>query len=190
MLLAFAHPESMDRDAVLPVPHARPYRRIARLQLVHHLLNSHPRHRLINSQVEPERLVVAYDTGRVVNPVLVNGQIHGGAAQGLGGALLEEFMYDDAAQPLSASFMDYLMPTADEMPAVEVLVTEDAPSPLNPLGVKGAGEGGITAVGAAIANAVADALECPEDVTRIPLSPERVRRLVRRRAGGGSFRRQ
>ena len=141
-------------------------------------------------EVEPERLVVAYDTGRVVNPVLVSGQIHGGAAQGLGGALLEEFMYDDAAQPLSASFMDYLMPTADEMPAVEVLVTEDAPSPLNPLGVKGAGEGGITAVGAAIANAVADALDCPEDVTRIPLSPERVRRLVRRRAGGGSFRRQ
>lgn len=133
--------------------------------------------------VEPERLVIAYDVGRVVNPALVDGQIHGGAAQGLGGALLEEFLYDDSAQPLAASFMDYLMPTMEEMPAVEVLVTEDAPSPLNPLGVKGAGEGGITAVGAAIANAVADALNCPEDVTRIPLSPERVRQTAERHAG-------
>ena len=82
------------------------------------------------------------------------------------------------------------MPTMEEMPPVEVLVTEDAPSPLNPLGVKGAGEGGITAVGAAIANAVADALGRPEDVTRLPLSPERVRRISERQAGGGSFRRQ
>lgn len=129
-------------------------------------------------EVEPERLVVAYDAGRVVNPALVDGQIHGGAAQGLGGALLEEFRYDDAAQPLAASFMDYLLPTIHEMPTVDVLVGEDAPSPTNPLGVKGAGEGGITAVGAAVANAVADALGCPEEVTRIPLSPDRVRRLA------------
>ena len=130
-------------------------------------------------EVKPERLVIAYDAGRAVNPALVNGQIHGGAAQGLGGALLEEFVYDAAAQPLATGFMDYLMPTTEEMPPVDVLVTEDSPSPLNPLGVKGAGEGGITAVGAAVANAVADALECPEEVTRLPLSPERVLRLVR-----------
>ncbi|MDE0168437.1 MAG: xanthine dehydrogenase family protein molybdopterin-binding subunit [bacterium] len=135
-------------------------------------------------EVKPERLVVAYDAGRVVNPALVDGQIHGGAAQGLGGALLEEFKYDEAAQPLAASFMDYLMPTADEMPAVDVLITEDAPSPINPLGVKGAGEGGITAVGAAIGNAVADALGCQLEVRRLPLSPDRVRQIVARLAGG------
>jgi CO/xanthine dehydrogenase Mo-binding subunit len=141
-------------------------------------------------EVEPERLIVAYEVGRAVNPGLVDGQIHGGAAQGLGGALLEEFLYDESAQPLAGSFMDYLMPTMEEMPPVEVLVTEDAPSPLNPLGVKGAGEGGITAVGAAIANAVADALGRPEDVTRLPLSPERVRRISERHAGRDFSRRQ
>ncbi len=133
--------------------------------------------------VDPERLVVAYDVGRAVNPLLVDGQIHGGAAQGLGGALLEEFLYDETGQPLAATFMDYLMPTVAEMPPVETLVTEDAPSPLNPLGVKGAGEGGITAVGAAIANAVADALGAPEDVTRLPLGPEWVRRIAQSQAG-------
>ena len=134
-------------------------------------------------EVTLERFVVAYDVGRAINPELVDGQIHGGAAQGIGGALLEEFVYDESGQPLAASFMDYLMPTLHEMPTVEVLVSEDAPSPINPLGVKGAGEGGITAVGAAIGNAVADALECPLDVTRLPLSPDRVRDLVRRGSG-------
>ena len=134
-------------------------------------------------EVTLERFVVAYDVGRAINPDLVDGQIHGGAAQGIGGALLEEFVYDESGQPLAASFMDYLMPTLHEMPTVEVLVSEDAPSPINPLGVKGAGEGGITAVGAAIGNAVADALECPLDVTRLPLSPDRVRDLVRRGSG-------
>ena len=133
--------------------------------------------------VKLERLIVAYDVGRAVNPLLVDGQIHGGAAQGIGGALFEEFVYDESAQPLAATFMDYLLPTMNEMPTVEVLVTEDAPSPLNPLGVKGAGEGGITAVGAAIGNAVANALECPFEVTRLPLSPERVRRIVERLGG-------
>ena len=131
-----------------------------------------------SGQVVVERLVVSYDVGKAVNPELVGGQIAGGAAQGIGGALLEDFTYDESGQPLSASFMDYLMPTIAEMPEVEVLLLEDAPSPLNPLGVKGAGEGGITAVGAAIANAVADALGRPDVVTRLPLSPERVRRLA------------
>ena len=130
-------------------------------------------------EVVIERFIVAYDVGRAVNPELVDGQIHGGAAQGIGGALLEEFVYDESGQPLAASFMDYLMPTIHEMPRVEALVSEDAPSPINPLGVKGAGEGGITAVGAAIANAVADALGRPSDVVRLPLSPDRVRDLVR-----------
>lgn len=130
--------------------------------------------------VEIERYVIAYDIGKAVNPMLVEGQIVGGAAQGLGGALLEEFVYSDDGQPLATSFMDYLLPTAHEMPHVDVLLLEDAPSPLNPLGVKGAGEGGTTAFGAAIAAAVDDALQQPSAVDRLPVSPERLRAIVRR----------
>jgi len=128
-----------------------------------------------------ERLFIAYDIGRSVNPMLVEGQLVGGAAQGIGGALLEAFVYDETGQPLAASFADYLMPTAMEMPPVEILVTEDAPSPLNPLGVKGAGEGGITAVGAAIAGAVDDALDRPGAgvIDRLPLTPPRVLAAIR-----------
>src|SRR4029077_2839503 len=110
------------------------------------------------------------------NPVLVRGQIAGGVAQGVGGALLEEFAYDAAGQPRAASFMDYLLPTSLDVPAVDMLITEDAPSPLNPLGVKGAGEGGTAGVGAAVANAVSDALG--REVTRLPLTPERVMELA------------
>jgi CO/xanthine dehydrogenase Mo-binding subunit len=124
------------------------------------------------------RYVVAYDTGRAVNPMLVEGQLVGGVAQGIGGALLEQFLYDDMGQPLAVSFMDYLLPTANEVPAVEVILREDAPSPLNPLGVKGAGEGGINAVGAAIAAAVDHALGQPMSVTRLPISPDSLHRLL------------
>ncbi|HET8755315.1 MAG TPA: xanthine dehydrogenase family protein molybdopterin-binding subunit, partial [Solirubrobacteraceae bacterium] len=99
--------------------------------------------------------VVGYDVGRAINPQLVEGQVVGGAAQGIGGALLEELAYDDSGQLVSGSFMDYLMPTAHEVPPVDVLITEDAPTPLTALGAKGAGEGGTSAAGAAIANAVA-----------------------------------
>ncbi len=127
-------------------------------------------------QVDVHRFGVAYDIGRVINPVLVRGQIAGGFAQGIGGALLEEFGYDAGGQPQSASFMDYLLPTSREVPDVQMLVTEDAPTPLNPLGVKGAGEGGTAGVGAAVANAVADALGAA--VTRLPLSPQRVMELA------------
>ena len=108
-----------------------------------------------------ERYVIAYDIGNAVNPKLVEGQIAGGLAQGIGGALLEEFLYDENGEPLSVTFADYLMPTAREMPEVAILVTEDAPSPLNPLGLKGAGEGGANPVGAAIASAIDDALSGP-----------------------------
>ncbi len=121
------------------------------------------------------RYLVAYEVGRAVNPTLVEGQLIGGVAQGLGGALLEEFVYDAEGQPQATTFIDYLMPTAAEVPArVEVLVTEDAPSPDNPLGVKGAGEGGITAVGAALANAVRNALGLAGDVGSLPLTPSLV----------------
>ena len=126
--------------------------------------------------VHIRRYAVGYDIGRLINPVIVRGQIAGGFAQGVGGALLEEFAFDAAGQPMSASFMDYLMPTAEEVPDLEVLVTEDAPTTLNPLGVKGAGEGGTAAVGAALANAVSDALGV--EVTRLPLTPQYVMELA------------
>jgi aerobic carbon-monoxide dehydrogenase large subunit len=127
--------------------------------------------------VEIDRYCVAYDVGRAINPTLVEGQIIGGAAQGIGGALLEELAYDADGQLVSGSFLDYMLPTATEVPALEVLVTEDAPTPLNPLGAKGAGEGGTAAAGAAIANAVSDALGA--EALELPLTPERVVRLAR-----------
>jgi CO/xanthine dehydrogenase Mo-binding subunit len=126
--------------------------------------------------VRVARYAVAYDIGRAINPQLVHGQIVGGAAQGIGGALLEELAYDESGQLVSGSFMDYLIPTACELPSVEVLVTEDAPTPLNPLGVKGSGEAGTAAAGAALANAVSDALGA--EVTRLPLTAERVLELA------------
>ena len=130
--------------------------------------------------VDIERYLVAYDVGKAVNPMLIEGQIVGGCAQGIGGTLLEEFLYDERGEPLSVTFADYLMPTAREMPPVDVLICEDAPSPLNPLGLKGAGEGGANAVGAAIAAAIDDALGSPGAVTELPITPQRLRRLIRR----------
>ncbi len=133
-----------------------------------------------------ERYLVAYDVGRAVNPMLVEGQVVGGAAQGIGGALLEEFVYDADGQPLAASFMDYLLPTAAETPPVEVVLSEDAPSPLNPLGLKGAGEGGTAACGAAVASAIDDALGRPGAVRRLPVAPEQIHRLSQE-AGASSL---
>ena len=126
-----------------------------------------------------ERYVIAYDVGRAVNPKLVEGQIAGGLAQGVGGALLEEFRYDDHGEPLSVTFADYLMPTAHEVPDISVIVAEDAPSPLNPLGLKGAGEGGANPVGAAIASAIDDALQRPGTVKQLPVTPQRLKALLR-----------
>jgi carbon-monoxide dehydrogenase large subunit/6-hydroxypseudooxynicotine dehydrogenase subunit gamma len=130
--------------------------------------------------VTVERYLVAYDVGRAVNPMLVEGQIAGGFAQGLGGALLEEFLYDERGEPLSVNFADYLMPTATEVPALDVVITEDAPSPLNPLGLKGAGEGGANAVGAAIASAIDDAIGLPGAITRLPVTPQRLREILKK----------
>jgi len=127
--------------------------------------------------VEIERYVIAYDIGKAVNPKLVEGQIAGGLAQGIGGALLEEFRYDQSGEPLSVTFADYLMPTAREVPKISILVAEDAPSPLNPLGLKGAGEGGVNPVGAAIASAIDDALQRPNAVTQLPITPQRLKAL-------------
>lgn len=125
-----------------------------------------------------ERYVIAYDVGKAVNPMLVEGQIAGGLAQGIGGALFEEFAYDESGEPLSVTFADYLMPTAREVPEMYVIVSEDAPSPLNPLGLKGAGEGGANPVGAVIASAIDDALGRPGAVTRLPVTPQRLKALM------------
>jgi aerobic carbon-monoxide dehydrogenase large subunit len=138
-----------------------------------------------SGQVSVLRYLVAYEVGRAVNPTLVEGQLRGGAAQGIGGALLEEFSYDQAGQPQATTFMDYLMPTAADVPPVDVLVSEQAPAPGNPLGVRGAGEGGISAVGAAIASAVRDALRLPGSVGRLPLTPSRVLALTEAPDSGG-----
>jgi aerobic carbon-monoxide dehydrogenase large subunit len=135
--------------------------------------------------VEMRRYFVAYEVGRAINPTLVEGQLVGGAAQGIGGALLEEFAYDASGQPLASTFIDYLEPTAAEVPRVGTLVCEDAPSPDNPLGVKGAGEGGVVGCGAAIASAVEDALGMPGEISSLPITPDRVRTLARRRAESG-----
>jgi carbon-monoxide dehydrogenase large subunit len=138
------------------------------------------------------RYAVAYDVGRAINPMLVDGQLVGGLAQGIGGALLEELVYDNDGQMLSATFMDYLLPTSVEMPqVVSVKILEETPTPLNPLGVKGVGEGGTAGAGAAIANAVADALgPLGAKVRALPLSPDRIVALVREARPGGSGARQ
>jgi CO/xanthine dehydrogenase Mo-binding subunit len=130
--------------------------------------------------VQIEKYAIAYDVGRAVNPRLVEGQLAGGLAQGIGGALYEEFLYDEAGEPLSVTFADYLMPTAHEVPNPALLVTEDAPSPLNTLGLKGAGEGGANPVGAAIASAIDDALQWPGAITQLPVTPQRLKALIRR----------
>jgi carbon-monoxide dehydrogenase large subunit len=125
------------------------------------------------------RYVVAEDCGRVINPMIVDGQVQGGIAQGIGAVLLEEITYSAEGQLLSGSFMDYLVPTAGEVPTVQIehLVT---PTPLHELGTKGIGEGGTIGATAAVANAVADALGV-EDCT-LPMSPDRVAALIATRS--------
>src|SRR5207248_6124852 len=136
-------------------------------------------------RVTIERYVGVYDVGRTINPLLVKGQLDGATAQGLAGAMLEEFVYDEQGQPLSTSFMDYLLPTLSELPDVESHWFE-YPDENNPLGVKGAGGNGIIGAQAALANAVADALAQDGVVlTRLPLTPNNVRVLLRE-AGGAA----
>jgi carbon-monoxide dehydrogenase large subunit len=129
-------------------------------------------------RVAIERYCIAYDIGRAINPALVRGQIVGGYAQGLGGALFEEFSYSERGDPLAATFADYLLPALQEVPAPDVLLREDYTSPLNPLGIKGVGESGITAVGATIASAIDDAIGMPGAVRQLPITPQRLRRLL------------
>jgi aerobic carbon-monoxide dehydrogenase large subunit len=128
--------------------------------------------------VDVLRYVVVHDCGTVVNPVVVDGQVHGGVAQGIGGALYEEVVFGEDAQLLNATMADYLVPTATEVPSL-TLDHLETPSPLNPLGIKGVGEGGAVPVPAVIASAVEDALSgSGVIVRRTPLSPAAVRALL------------
>jgi carbon-monoxide dehydrogenase large subunit len=127
-------------------------------------------------RLEILRYVVVHDCGRVINPMVVEGQIEGGVAQGIGGAFYERLAYDEEGQLRNASFMEFLMPYATEIPTI-VIDHIETPSPLNPLGVKGAGEAGVIPVGAVIASAVEEALGVP--ITEMPLSPLKLFELTR-----------
>jgi aerobic carbon-monoxide dehydrogenase large subunit len=126
-----------------------------------------------------EKYAIAHDCGVVVNPMLLEGQVVGGAAQGLGGAMLEEFHYSADGQLMTASFADYMLPTACDIPAMTV-VHQESPSPLNPFGVKGVGEGGAIAPPVAIANAVCDALAPYKiELNRTPVKPDHLAQAIR-----------
>jgi carbon-monoxide dehydrogenase large subunit len=125
------------------------------------------------------KYVAIHDAGRAINPMIVQGQLHGAIAQGLGGALMEELRYDEAGQLLTASFMDYGIPKASQLPSLTV-ANIDHPSMINDLGVKGVGESGAICPGAVIGNAVADALSDYEvNIREIPVTPARVFELLR-----------
>jgi carbon-monoxide dehydrogenase large subunit len=130
---------------------------------------------------------VVEDCGRMINPLVVDGQVHGGVAQGIGGALMEEFVYDEDAQLLTTTFLEYLMPGATDIPHIGVTHLETL-SPFTIEGIKGMGEGGAIAPGPALAAAVADAISPIGHVfiNELPLTPERVRRFVEQ-AGGGAL---
>jgi len=129
-------------------------------------------------RIKIEKYAIAHDCGVVVNPMLVEGQIHGGTAQGLGGALLEEFAYDSDGQLLTGSFMDYLLPTASDIPHLDIIHLHH-PSPLNPFGVKGVGEGSAIAPPVVIANAVSDALTpFKAEFNTTPVKPEQIARIA------------
>jgi carbon-monoxide dehydrogenase large subunit len=127
--------------------------------------------------VKVKRYVVVHDCGTIINPLLVEGQIHGGVAHGIGNAFYEQLVYDEHGQLLNASFMDYLLPTATDVPAIETAHRE-TPSPFNPVGLKGVGEAGCIPTGAVFAQALEDALDGRVEIREIPLSPNRLFELL------------
>jgi CO/xanthine dehydrogenase Mo-binding subunit len=135
----------------------------------------------VTADIRILRYCVVHDCGPMINPMVVEGQVHGGVAQGVGGALYERMVYDESGQLLNASFMDFLMPYASEVPEIETDHLE-TPSPLNPLGIKGAGEAGCIPVSAVIASAIEDAEGFP--ITSMPISPPELWELRRRHAAG------
>jgi carbon-monoxide dehydrogenase large subunit len=125
------------------------------------------------------RYAVVHDCGVVINPMILDGQIHGGVAQGIGGSFYERLVYDENGQLLSGSFMDFQIPTAMEVPDIEI-VHHETPTPLNPLGVKGAGEGGVIPVPALVAQAIEDALDDLDiTITEMPIHPDALFNLIR-----------
>jgi aerobic carbon-monoxide dehydrogenase large subunit len=173
-LPTFARPSAVDADFEATVYHHQPT--VTYTSAVH---IAHVEVDTGTGAVKLLRYVVAHDCGKLINPVIVEGQIHGGVAQGVGGGLLEEMVYDEQGQLLTGTFMDYLIPTAAELPPIETVHLE-YPSPRNPLGIKGIGEGGAISPPAAIANAVEDALQpFGVRVTRTPLGPSSVLALIR-----------
>ncbi|MGE3992316.1 xanthine dehydrogenase family protein molybdopterin-binding subunit [Pseudorhodoplanes sp.] len=127
------------------------------------------------------KYIIVADVGTMINPKIVEGQLVGAAAQGIGGAILEELVHDEQGQLLTTSFADYLIPTASEIPNIVVKMLNEAKSPTNPLGAKGAGEGGIVLAAAVLANAVADALKpLGVEIMSLPLSHDRIRSLIRK----------
>jgi CO/xanthine dehydrogenase Mo-binding subunit len=135
----------------------------------------------VTAEIRILRYCVIHDCGTMINPMIVEGQVHGGVAQGVGGALYERMVYDESGQLLNASFMDFLMPYASEVPHIETDHLE-TPSPLNPLGIKGAGEAGCIPVSAVIASAIEDAEGFP--IRSMPISPVELWELRQRHAAG------
>ena len=144
---------------------------------------AHATHVAVDPQtgrVEVLDYVAVEDVGRIINPATLHGQTVGAIMQGLGGTLLEHLVYDDSGQLMSASLADYLLPGAGDFPPIRAIALEDHPAPGNPLGAKGAGEGGIIPVGGVIANAVAAALaRFNVQPNALPLTPPRLWRLIR-----------
>jgi carbon-monoxide dehydrogenase large subunit len=130
-------------------------------------------------EVEVIDYVAVEDVGRIINPATLHGQAVGAIVQGLGGVFLEHLVYDEQGQLLTGSLADYLMPTASDFPVIRAVALEEKPAPHNPLGAKGAGEGGIIPVGGVIANAVAAALRpLGIEPRELPLSPPRLWALI------------
>jgi carbon-monoxide dehydrogenase large subunit len=127
--------------------------------------------------VHISKFVVAEDCGQIINPMIVDGQVHGGVAQGIGAALYEELVYDEEGQLLTASLVDYVIPSAPEVPEMDVVHVESESAVAG--GFRGMGEGGTIGAPAAIANAIADALSpLGLDVSILPMTPERIFRLI------------
>jgi CO/xanthine dehydrogenase Mo-binding subunit len=135
-------------------------------------------------EVDPETLaleirkyVVVHDCGTVINPMILAGQIRGGVAQGIGNAFYEQLVFDEQGQLLNATLADYLIPTALDVPHIELDHAVTA-SPLNPLGIKGAGESGVNGVGGAIASAIDNAIGIPGAITALPVTPQKLKAIL------------
>jgi carbon-monoxide dehydrogenase large subunit len=181
---------TFDIDKVIGGGHSLPLRTFAGLTAEGAFLNhkhtysygTHAVHITVDDKlghIEIIDYLVVQDVGRAINPMTVWGQVIGSLVQGLGGAVLEDLQYDEQGQFLTGTLADYLLPLASDFPNLRCIVTDDYPSPINPLGAKGAGEGGIVAAGGCLSNAVANALQSFGVQPRaLPLSPTAIWEMV------------